>query len=307
MSYNKLPRITNIWSKIVENDSGDLFTRVVVESTGTFECKASKRGNGIVLEAAGVVANMPEGSIDVSDGLVREVTLTRTGQDAAIITIDIDHPAGYGIVVTEGIPVRTAVHLERSFISALMKDRKIVIDPGHGGKDPGGRGPVNLLEKNVVVPIANELKKLFEKAGAQPVLTRKKDEDIPFINRIKTAKKEKADLYLGIHTYSNRDCRVGGTAVRYKQNCRNSADAARLIGEELVKKLKLANRGLKENRNYASLDGVPAVEVEVVTITNWVEEGLLRSPTVHKKAAQGIFNGVKRYFAAATAHKQVKM
>ena len=42
-----------------------------------------------------------------------------------------------------------------------------------------------------------------------------------------------------------------------------------------------------------------------MTITNWVEEGLLRSPTIHKKAAEGIFNGVKNYFAAAAQRHEV--
>ncbi|MFA4886550.1 MAG: N-acetylmuramoyl-L-alanine amidase [Desulfotomaculaceae bacterium] len=307
MSESKLPRITNIWSKVVENDGGDLFTRVVVESTEIFKCQDRKQSGGMVLEASGVVANMPEGSMDVSDGLVREITLAQTGPDTAEITIATDHPAGYEIEVTGGIPVRTAVTLERSFLADLFKDKKIIVDPGHGGDDPGGRGPVNLLEKNVVVLIADELKKLFEKAGARTVLTRARDESVTFANRIKIAKKEKADLYLGIHTHASSDCSVGGTAVRYKQSCHESSDAAGLIGEELVKKLKLANRGLKEIHNYTALGGMPTVEVEVVTITNWVEEGLLRSPTVHKKAAQGIFNGVKKYFAAATAQKRVKM
>ncbi|NLI14477.1 N-acetylmuramoyl-L-alanine amidase family protein [Pelotomaculum propionicicum] len=307
MSEPKLPRITNIWSKVVENEAGSLFTRVVVESTGPFACHARAQGGGLVLEASGVVANMPEGSMDVSDGLVREITLAQTCPDAAEITIATDHPAGYDLAVTGGIPVRTVVNLERSFLHGLFRDKKIIVDPGHGGADPGGRGPVNLLEKNVVLLIAKELKRLLEKAGAKPVLTRTGDESLTSADRVGIAKKEKADLFLGIHTHAAKDCKVGGTAVRYRVNSPESSDAAELIGEELVKKLKLADRGKKEMHKYTGLGSVPAVEVEVVTITNWVEEGLLRSPTVHKKAAQGIFNGVKNYFAAGTAQKQVKV
>jgi N-acetylmuramoyl-L-alanine amidase len=50
---------------------------------------------------------------------------------------------------------------------------------------------------------------------------------------------------------------------------------------------------------------IPGVKVEVVTITNWVEEGLLRSPTIHKKVAEGIFNGVKNYYAAVGTRDEV--
>lgn len=299
MSSQKPPRITNIWSKVIENEGGDLFTRVVIESTGTLDYKINKQANGIALEASGAVANMPEGSIEVNDGLVREISLTQTGPDAATVVIHLEHPAEYRVEVTEGIPVRTAVTLERTFLVKLFKGKKIVIDPGHGGEDWGGKGPVNLVEKNVVVPIANYLKKLFEQVGAKVILTRNGDKDISLDSRVKIAINEKADLFIGIHTHSDGDSKVGGAAVLYGSSCRESSAMANLVKEDLIRKLKLVDRGLKESREYAALEGIPAVEVEVVTITNWVEEGLLRSPTVHKKAAEGIFNGVKNYFAIA--------
>lgn len=299
MSSWKPPRITNIWSKVIDNEGGDLFTRVVIESTGTFDYRVDRRGNDIALEASGAVANMPEGSIEVNDGLVREISLSQNGPGAATVVIHPDHPAEYTIEMTEGIPVRTAITLERTFLVKLFKDKKIVIDPGHGGEDWGGKGPVNLLEKNVVVPIANHLKKLFEQVGAQTTLTRNGDENIAWNSRINVAKNAKADLFISIHTHSDQNRKVGGTAVLYGPSCRESSYIAKLVKEELMKKLKLKDRGLKESRQYKDLDGIPAVEVEVVSITNWVEEGLLRSPTVHKKAAEGIFNGVKNYFAIA--------
>jgi N-acetylmuramoyl-L-alanine amidase len=65
------------------------------------------------------------------------------------------------------------------------------------------------------------------------------------------------------------------------------------------------DRGIKEKKEYATLGSMPAIEVEVVTITNWVEEGLLRSPTMHKKAAEGIFNGVKNYLAGSVCEQEV--
>ncbi|NPV74278.1 MAG: N-acetylmuramoyl-L-alanine amidase [Pelotomaculum sp.] len=288
----KRSRITNIWSKVSEEDTG-VFSKVVIESTEAFDYRAGREGNNIVLEARGAVANMPEGLIGVNDGLVREISLVQKGPEIALVVICLDHPAGHEIEVTPGIPVRTVITLERSFLAGLFKGKKIAIDPGHGGNDWGGRGPVNLVEKNVVMPVARNLRKLFEQAGAQAVLTRTSDENVTREKRFEIARKWGADLFISIHTHSHRDCRVGGTAVLYSPEGLAAAD---MIREEVIKKLKLADRGLRESRDYEGL-GIPAVEVEVVTITNWVEEGLLRSPTVHKKAAEGIFNGVKNYFA----------
>lgn len=305
MSSRKQSRITNIWSIVIEGEGGSLFSKVVIESTEAFEYKTGRHGNDIVLEAAGAVANMPEGSIEVNDGMIREITLSQAGADASVVTITPDHPAGYRVEVSGGIPVRTAVILDRNFLYALFKDKTIVIDPGHGGEDWGGRGPVNLIEKNVVVPIALNLKKLFEQKGARAILTRDGDENVTLKERFNKAIAGKADLFISIHTYANGDSKVGGAAVRYGPASPESAAMASLIKEGLLKKLKLPDRGAAELGEYAPLGGIPAVKVEVVTITNWVEEGLLRSPTFHKKAAEGIFNGVKNYYAINTGNKKV--
>lgn len=305
MSSRRQPRITNIWSKVIESDGGNLCSKVVIESTEAFEYKTGRRGNDIVLEAPGAVANMPEGSIEVNDGMVGEITLTQAGSDTSVVTISPDHPTGYKVEVFGGIPVRTAVILDRSFLYDLFKDKRIVLDPGHGGEDWGGKGPVSLIEKNVVVIIARNLKKLFEQKGARAIVTRDGDDNISLEDRFNKATAEKADLFISIHTYANKDSKVGGTAVRYGPSSPESADLAALIKEGLLKKLKLPDRGVAECGEYTSLGNIPAVKVEVVTITNWMEEGLLRSPTFHKKAAEGIFNGVKNYYAINTGDKKV--
>lgn len=297
MSSPKLPRITNIWSKVAESVGGGLCTRVVVESTGVFEYQSRNQCHDIVLEITGAAANMPIGLIDVNDGLVREVSLSRTGPGALQVVIYLDHPARYEVAATGGIPARTTVSLDRTFLFELLQGKKIVIDPGHGGADQGGRGPVNLLEKNVVMPIAKNLAVLFGHVGAHAVLTRKGDEDVPGAKRLQLARKEGADLFIGIHTHSHQHKEVGGISVLYAPSSPESLKLASQVKDQLIKKLRLADRGLQEKASFAALDGIPAIEAEVVTITNWVEEGLLRSPTIHKKAAQGIFNGVKNYFA----------
>lgn len=306
MFSQKQPRITNIWSKVIESNEA-YFTKVVVESTGAYKYSVGRQGNDIVLIGAGVVANMPTGPIEVNDGLVSDITLHESRPDAATVTIHMEHPAGYRVESSEGIPVRTAIFLERSTIAGLLQGKKILIDPGHGGKDVGGKGPVNLLEKNVVLLIANELEQLFRQVDASVLLTRKGDESIPVHNRLKMAKDERADLFIGIHTHTDNNCKVGGTAVLYKASSRESLDLAKLVKDELIRKLKLTDRGLKGSRKFAVLEGIPVVEVEVVAITNWVEEGLLRSPTFHKRAAEGIFNGITKYYATTDGNKKVKV
>jgi len=305
LSFGKIPRVTNIWSKVVENEGGLFLSRVVIESTGSFEAKVKRRGNRILLEGSGVMANMPVGPVEVHDGLIRSVTLAQVSPDQITVAIDTEQPAEFVYEVTVELPVRLSITMERSFITKLFHGKKIVIDPGHGGEDMGGRGPVNLVEKNVVMLIAVNLKKLFEQTGAEVFLTRQRDQTVSSRERLKAGKDHKADLFVSIHTNTDQNNKVSGAAVLYSPASRGSADLARLVEEELLRKLKLVDRGIKEKKEYATLGPIPAIEVEVVTITNWVEEGLLRSPTVHKKAAEGIFNGVKNYLAGSVRQQEV--
>ncbi len=298
MSSEKRPRITNIWSQVITEHGGKNFSRVVIESTRVFSQKDFIRDQSIVLEAEGAVANMPEGTIEVGDGLVKQVSLYQLRPDVAVVEILLEHPAEYSLRVANGLPARTILTIDRSFLKKIFTGKKVVIDPGHGGSDLGGRGPVNLLEKNVVLPVAQNLKKLLEENGAAALLTRTSDENLSLEARFALAKKEKADIFVSIHTHANKNRRVGGASVLYRPASQDSCFLASLIKDELVRKLKVADRGIREAGALRLLSGMPAVEVEVVTITNWVEEGMLRSPTVHKKAALGIFNGIKNYLAS---------
>ncbi|MCL6638803.1 MAG: N-acetylmuramoyl-L-alanine amidase [Firmicutes bacterium] len=297
MSSRKLPRITNLWSKAVDGDGGEWFTKVVIESTKAYPHEAKKSGDKVIVEGRGVVVNMPEGTIEINDGLVKEMELKQAAGESARLSITLEHPADYRVADVEGLPYRVEVYLDRSAVTDIFRGRRIVIDPGHGGEDAGGMGPVNLVEKNVVLHIAGFLKDILQRAGAEVHLTREGDENVPKEERYAMVEKMGADAFIGIHTHSSGDCAVGGTATLYAPGMEAGRDLARLVQEGVVKKVKVRDRGISENPELKVVTGVPAVEVEVVAITNWVEEGLLRSPTVHKKAAEGIFNGLRIYFA----------
>lgn len=82
---------------------------------------------------------------------------------------------------------------------------RIVIDPGHGGKDPGARGPRGTEEKNVALAVARRLKALLDKdPNIDASLTRTKDVFIPLAKRPQIAVERHADLFLSIHCNSQR-------------------------------------------------------------------------------------------------------
>ena len=88
---------------------------------------------------------------------------------------------------------------------------KIVIDAGHGGKDPGRPNPNGILEKNIVLNIALNLGKDLESDGNEVIYTRDKDVFLTLRQRAKIANEADADLFISIHCNAFHDKRVYGS------------------------------------------------------------------------------------------------
>lgn len=90
-----------------------------------------------------------------------------------------------------------------------LRNVMVVLDPGHGGKDPGAIGPKGHKEKDVVLQIAKHLQRQINKEpGMQAILTREKDVYVSLRKRLEIARKNNADIFVSIHAdaaYLNRD------------------------------------------------------------------------------------------------------
>jgi N-acetylmuramoyl-L-alanine amidase len=107
---------------------------------------------------------------------------------------------------------------------------RIVLDPGHGGDDPGARGYA--VEKEVTLDIATRLAGLLrERLGADVVLTRRRDATLPLAARTARANAEGADLFLSIHANASRNPRLHGIETYYLNNTNDRA-AIRLAAME---------------------------------------------------------------------------
>lgn len=141
--------------------------------------------------------------------------------------------------------------------------KRVVIDPGHGGEDPGAIGPNGLKEKDVVLKIAKLLaKKLEDRLGLEVILTRSSDVFIPLVNRPALANSKKADLFISIHLNASPDPQARGIETYYL-NFTTDPEAMRVAAlenrvndmgladlQDLVKAI-LANTKLKESRELA--------------------------------------------------------
>jgi N-acetylmuramoyl-L-alanine amidase len=142
--------------------------------------------------------------------------------------------------------------------------RRIVIDAGHGGHDPGSLGPAGLQEKELVLDVALRLSKLVrQELGAEVILTRSSDVFVPLEERTAIANSKGADLFLSIHANSSRSQRARGIetyflnfaadahaeAVAARENAISPATLKDL--QNLVKAIAL-NSKVDESRDFAA-------------------------------------------------------
>lgn len=109
----------------------------------------------------------------------------------------------------------------------------VVIDPGHGGQDPGAVGYGGKKEKDIVLALSKELKKQLEQTGRYRVsLTRSNDRYIRLSNRVKIARDQGADLFLSIHADSINKPNISGASVYTLSEKASDAQTAKLAARE---------------------------------------------------------------------------
>lgn len=151
-------------------------------------------------------------------------------------------------------PIAKGEMLQQKMISQLVpvaapapkKMFVVVIDPGHGGKDPGAKGMDGACEKDVVLAISKKLAALInEQPDMQAVLTRRGDYFVPLRGRLKSARKGNADLFIAIHADSYFDAKARGASVYALSQRGASSEAARWIAQR-ENYSELGNVDLKE-------------------------------------------------------------
>jgi N-acetylmuramoyl-L-alanine amidase len=124
-------------------------------------------------------------------------------------------PAKFKVEILDSLfkPAKAAV--SRRGISLALTIKKVVIDAGHGGHDPGAIGRTGLKEKDVNLDIARRLAKRLKEDGVEVIMTRNSDKFIPLGTRVNIANDAKADLFISIHANASRTRSVHGFEVYY--------------------------------------------------------------------------------------------
>lgn len=192
-------------------------------------------------------------------------------------------------------------------LPALANAQKIVIDPGHGGTDPGGVG-TGLQEKNVVLDVSQRFKALLDADTADnagggkwtALMTRNTDVFVSLAGRSAYSNNQGADRFMSIHSNAFSNASANGTETFSYTNSGQGAALRNLVQEEMIKAWKLTNRGNKTG-NYAVLreTAAPAVLHELAFITNATDAAKLASPAERQKAAEAHLRAIQRHYNIA--------
>lgn len=178
----------------------------------------------------------------------------------------------------------------------------IVIDPGHGGEDPGKVGVNDILEKDINLQISMKVRDLLEEVGIKVVMTREDDkvpkrkkEDLG--NRVELINKTKPTLALCIHQNSYTTPDIFGAQVFYHTKTEEAVDVATLVQESMRAIDPNNKREVKENDTYymLKLSEVPTIIVECGFLTNPTEAQKLTTEEYQNDVAFAICEGIVKW------------
>ena len=173
--------------------------------------------------------------------------------------------------------------------------KKLVIDLGHGGSDPGAIGPNGTHEANVVLAIGKELNELLKGCKLEVKFTRLSNKYLSLSERSRIANDFKADYFLSIHINSAKDNTVRGIEVwQYSNSNEKLNNFSNGLCTDISKIFNVRNRGLKLSKELSVLRNttMPAALIEVDFISNSQAEKDLKVDANIKAVAIAIKNNL---------------
>jgi len=174
----------------------------------------------------------------------------------------------------------------------------VVIDPGHGGRDPGAIASTGVYEKTITLQVSRKVAALLTRSGLRVVMTRNSDTFIELEDRAEVANEYNADLFASIHADSAHNSFATGFTVYVSSDASWSARRAAEMIEQAMEQVGSDNRGVREAdyRVLVHTDG-PAVLIELGYLSNYEEALRLADSNFQNRLAAAIAQGITDYLA----------
>ncbi len=232
-------------------------------------------------------------TISVGNGMLKTVRAGQFNESTVRVVLDLGKMTNYKVLTMED-PIRLIIDIYGEKQAASVKKR-IVLDPGHGGHDPGAVGPKNLYEKDVVLDIALKLKKILANdQNLEVFLTRETDVFIPLEQRTAIANSKNADLFVSVHANASPRREAKGIET-YLLNWTNDEEAMKVAARENAISLKKMKK-MKEGRDVLDLMlsdlRRDSKRDESLKLANFVQQHMVNS--LNKSYSHIVDHGVKQ-------------
>ncbi len=283
---------------------------VLLKTTERFPYFTDDSAQGLKIELRGVitkdnfsVSTMPEG---ISEFKVDP--LIPGDSNNQLVTIELDwsmkgfkpYWEGNNLVIDFYKP--SEINLENP-----LKGKKIIIDPGHGGRDTGATGPGHLDEKDVNLNMSLSLKNMLEEAGAEVIMTRTEDVYVNLYDRPERIDAYNPDLLISVHANAHRH---GAQAVETHglmtlYNYEHNKILAEIMLDKLAERTGLpAMMTWRRNIAVVRHSHVPTVLVEAGYMMHPVDNWYILHPRGQEEFALAMMEGIEAYFLEFAEYKK---
>lgn len=272
--------------------------RLLIETTNTLV----KPSTFYVTDPTRLVIDIPHAKLgvnlsDSTPGSVGAVNPVVAGIRYATFSTS---PATVRIVLDMNRKINYSIHVDKTnhqIVADLdVPQYKVVIDPGHGGHDPGATSVRGRLEKDFTLAVAKKVNQLLEQdSSIQPYLTRTDDTYVSLDGRVKQANDMHADLFVSIHgNIYDKNRSVRGQESYY--DTPQSAAFASVMHKDLLHSTGFPSRGIKKvDYRVITKTTMPSVLEEVGYLSNPTDEKNMYNDAFQQKIAEGIVQGIKDY------------
>jgi N-acetylmuramoyl-L-alanine amidase len=258
----------------------------------------------IAIDVPGYLPEPIEQAIDDPSLFVR--VLRAAPMDGGMVRIVLELARSVGAQVLSGKASVTLNLRAPRNTGGKLRDKIIVIDPGHGGAQPGARwreGKTVIEEKTITLAIGLQVAELLSREGAKVILTRAEDKTLGLYERTALANGANAHFFISIHCDSNpRPNSASGTTIYYHKDDADSRALGQALLNEIVKVSGLPSRGVRSDSmlyqtGLAVLrtSQMPAVLIEVGYLNHSFDRAKLVSPEFQKRIAEAIVRGLKAH------------
>lgn len=194
-----------------------------------------------------------------------------------------------------------------------LSGKVIILDPGHGGPDGGAVSKSGLLEKDVTLEIALDLRDYLQEAGALVLMTREEDRDLAdsdikkirhrkvqdLKRRVELINGSDGDMFVSIHLNAIPSPKWKGAQTFYNRTVEENEYIAKFVQDEIRRNLENTHRVAKPIGNVYLIKQaqIPGVLVEVGFLSNPEEAELLEKEKYQQKVAASIYQGILRYYS----------